>query len=193
MNPERKHRTVFPNPCCVDCLKEIPDLDDGVESALSVKQFYNERCTGTPSRDRVAAMDKPLAKAEEVFLIVRELCAAKQGRWGGHFNWKLWFEACKAVHAPTDFQLRNGFKQTVGNMLRAQVKAGTLVRTQRGKYSFSDHGRPVGNWMQIQAAKPLYVMPGSFCMAPDVRRRNIEARRPKPAPALEVRPPPPCL
>ena len=109
--------------------------------------------------------------AEEVFLIVRELSHGKLlpgagYTLDGHFRWKTWYNACVAVMRPSKYQAQACFKSTVGNMLRAQVKAGTILRTQRGHYIFMDRPTSWGNWRKARPAHPLYVVPDRFNMTP---------------------------
>lgn len=99
-----------------------------------------------------------LKKAVEVFLIVRELSYKNSGM----FLWKMWFEAAKAVMNPSEYQTTAGFKCTVGNMLRAQVKHGTIVRTSRGVYRMRS----------LQPEHPLYLAAERFNMTPGERRRK---------------------
>ena len=104
-----------------------------------------------------------MRKAEEVFLIVRELSHASHGE----FRWKLWHDACVAVMGPSKFQLKRCFKSTVGNSLRSQVKNGTLERVKRGVYRIRPYVDLFGHsWARQGARRPLYVTPGRYNMTP---------------------------
>jgi hypothetical protein len=101
--------------------------------------------------------------AEEVFIIVRELSV------DGKFRWKDYLNAYDAVYGPAHWPWqkkdRKYLHMTLGSMLKAQVKGGTIVRTWgisgRGGYSFvrkSWVGTTV-NHRDIQPAHPLYSGP----------------------------------
>lgn len=113
-----------------------------------------------------------LTKAEEVFLIVRELSTDH-----GHFTWKTWYEACKAVYRPSAYQEMMAFKSTVANILRAQVKHKTICRQGSGRYFF-EQLEPYRNdpyyrgesWKRATAKRPLYVYASRFNMTPGESR-----------------------
>jgi hypothetical protein len=97
--------------------------------------------------------------AEEVFIIVRELSV------DGTFRWKDYLNAYDAVYGPARYPWQKDGKHlhmTLGQMLRAQVKGGTISRTWgvsgRGGYSFTRQnwvGGPLDH-KDIQPAHPLY-------------------------------------
>ena len=101
-----------------------------------------------------------MRKAEEIFVIVRELASSGEmatyvfqySERGFLFTWKQYFEACKAVMNPSKHQLQAGFKCTVGNMLRALCRSGTVTRLEPGQYVINREW-PMGK---------LYVSPGEF-------------------------------
>lgn len=120
-----------------------------------------------------------MKKAEEVFMIVQGLSHKTLGR----FTWRTWFRACDAVLRPNKYQTQAGFKMTVGNMLRAQVKHGTIRRHARGVYEFTPAVDLFGHsWDRQRPRSPLYVSPDKFRMTerrlpPGVRALSLEEKR----------------
>ena len=88
-----------------------------------------------------------LRVAEEVFLITRGLST------DGTFRWKDWVNAHAAVYGTPVFSWQRNDKShrhlhmTSGNMIRAQLRGGSIQKIARGLYKF------VKNF----PAYPLYV------------------------------------
>lgn len=113
---------------------------------------------------RKIVVKKKMPKAEEVFIIVRELAQKK----GGYFRWRTFHRAALAVMRPSAYQVDSGFKCTVGSMLRAQVKHRTILRVKRGLYRFNPWMTALGE--VALPARPLYVCACRFNMTPEDKR-----------------------
>jgi len=99
--------------------------------------------------------------AQEVFTTLMELTRST----GYVFRWKKALQVYDAVHGyqpnSKNWGKAGGEKKylhfTLGNMLRAQLKGGTLRRVAHGLYAFKDVTR---------IAKPLYVKAGNYMRGP---------------------------
>ena len=90
--------------------------------------------------------------AEQVFEKIRKV-SLKQG----YFTWKQFYDSAWKVRertypVSTNWIGRDSFKCTVGKMLRAQCKHGTILRTGRGRYLM----------LEDSPRRPLYVTAGNF-------------------------------
>lgn len=84
--------------------------------------------------------ERPLFRAVEVFLIVREL------KGGGEFRWKDWVNAYDSIFGEpylkylvdSDGQHRH-LHMTVGSMIRAQLHHKTIKKLRFGRYVFVEN------------------------------------------------------